>query len=170
MADGSSGAGPQAKTDGTGKMNFLTIDDRGTKKGIGVSTFQVVRLWRRLDRHKMQRLSLKGWQLASGSRRKTSSLDKTSSDVGKYWKKMLAVGESRAKSFEWQISGDWINWLILYHLMQGMIVAVKAIPKTKVELNRPLLLELKRVNLFCVSWTAEALIWWLPSLIDWFCW
>ena len=35
--------------------------------------------------------------------------------------------------------------------MQGMIVAVKAIPKTKVELNRPLLLELKRVNLFCVS-------------------
>ena len=33
--------------------------------------------------------------------------------------------------------------------MQGMIVAVKAIPKTKVELNRPLLLELKRVNFLC---------------------
>ena len=28
-----------------------------------------------------------------------------------------------------------------------MVVAVKAIPKSKVELNRPLLLELKRVRL-----------------------
>jgi hypothetical protein len=31
-----------------------------------------------------------------------------------------------------------------------MVVAVKAIPKSKVELNRPLLLELKRVRL---EWT-----------------
>ena len=50
-----------------------------------------------------------------------------------------------------------VNWSLFFdslhsHLSfsstrtQGMVVAVKAIPKSKVELNRPLLLELKRVG------------------------
>jgi hypothetical protein len=36
--------------------------------------------------------------------------------------------------------------------IKGMVVAVKAIPKSKVELNRPLLLELKRVR--SEEWTG----------------